>query len=114
MSKIETVRIKRLGGFIIINKCDFDPARHEIYGEPKPKKEFAPAPSPPPVPAEPEPTVDEAVLSAAPAEQEVDVGQTISAADDAGDAIGEPQEAAPQAKPARKAPKKKGASKKKK
>jgi hypothetical protein len=37
MGKVETVRIKAPGGFVTINKSDFDPGRHELV-KPEPPK----------------------------------------------------------------------------
>jgi hypothetical protein len=42
MSYIETVKVKddkAPGGYVVINKSDFDPKRHKEYVEPKSKDE---------------------------------------------------------------------------
>lgn len=36
--KIETVKIEADEGYVIINKSDFDPKKHTLYGEKKPVK----------------------------------------------------------------------------
>jgi hypothetical protein len=111
MAQVETIRIKRLGGFIIINKSDFDPARHVLYEEPISRKGSTPPP-PPSVPAAPE--KKDADLPEVPGvqesgDQEAGAGQ--------GDASGKGSTEQPpiaQAVPKEKGPaKKKAASKKK-
>lgn len=120
MSKIETVKIKRLGGFIIINKRDYDPIRHELYEEPRPKREFVQQPPPPP-PVDTKVKDEQEVLPETEGQGSEDqgspehaagTGQVEVAGEDPADEA--PTQAEPKAaKPvARKAPKK-GSSKKK-
>jgi hypothetical protein len=64
--QVETVQIESEGGFIIINRSDFDPAVHKLYEapaepepEPEPEPESEPEPEPPTVEAVAEMTRDQ-------------------------------------------------------